>query len=453
MKKRWVGALTGVLMAGMLLTGCGSTTSNNDVASTEATQANETVSEDASSTPDESPTTSENTGDVVTIEFSQWWEPELPDGAFRGLMDKFEAENPGIKVELLSGPYASTKEQVIAGAATGTMADVVGLDGAWVSDFVKQGSIADLSAIMTEAGYNQEQLASQIQIDGITYMIPIVNFVYPLFINDTIMSDAGVTAAPTNRTEFEAAAKAMTNADNNTYGWIMPLSLESPNGIQNDVMSWTWASGESMMKDGQPDVTNENVKSTVNYIKDLYDAGVVAPGAFSMKEQDKVEEFTNGRVGMMIDSLAHINLIRERNPELKFSITAVPSKDGYTGERGMPYASWGIGVAENSENKEAAWKLVDFLMSEEVNAELASMANAFPGNSKSVPDFAGQDELFAQAFEIYQAGYPANEFVGLPVSESLMRSFDEEFQLMLDGGQTVDEMLDKTQVKWEKEFQ
>ncbi len=33
-----------------------------------------------------------------------------------------------------------------------------------------------------------------------------------------------------------------------------------------------------------------------------------------MKEQDKVEEFTNGRVGMMIDSLAHINLIRESNP-------------------------------------------------------------------------------------------------------------------------------------------
>jgi hypothetical protein len=30
-----------------------------------------------------------------------------------------------------------------------------------------------------------------------------------------------------------------------------------------------------------------------------------------MKEHDKVEEFTNGRVGMMFDTLAHINLIRE----------------------------------------------------------------------------------------------------------------------------------------------
>lgn len=62
----------------------------------------------------------------------QWWEPELPDGEFRALMDDFEAQNPGIKVKLLSGPYASTKEQVIASAAAGEMSDVVGLDGAWV---------------------------------------------------------------------------------------------------------------------------------------------------------------------------------------------------------------------------------------------------------------------------------------------------------------------------------
>lgn len=356
-------------------------------------------------------------------------------------------------MELLSGPYSSTKEQVIAGAATGTMSDVVGLDGAWVNDFVKQGSIADLSALMIAAGYDDSQLASQIQLEGSTYMIPVVNFVYPLFINDDIAGAAGVASAPANRTEFAAAAKAITESGGgNTYGWALPLSLETPNGIQNDVMSWVWASGKSMMKDGQPDLTNDDVKSAVTFIKELYDAGVVAPGAFSMKEQDKVEEFTNGRVGMMISSLAHVNTIRESNPSLKFSLAALPAEDGYTGERGMPYASWGVGVAENSQHKEEAWKLIEFLMSEEVNSELSSIANAFPGNVNSVPDFVESDELFAAAFEIYQNGYPANEFVGLPVAESLMRTFDEQLQLALEGDQTVDEALQNAQAAWEKEF-
>jgi len=390
--------------------------------------------------------------DTVTLEFSQWWEPELPQGAFRSLMDKFEEQNPGIKVELLSGPYSSTKEQIVAGAATGTMSDVVGLDGAWVNDFVKQGAIIDLSKLMTDAGYDASALAAQIQINGATYMIPVVNFVYPLFINEDILKSAGVESAPSTRSEFAAAAKAMTNPEANVYGWVLPLSLEVPNGIQNDVMSWVWASGKSMLKDGKPDVTNSDVKSAVEFIKGLYDAGVIAPGAFTMKEQDKVEEFTNGRVGMMIDSLAHINTIRERNPELKFSLAAVPAEDGYDGKRGLPYASWGIGIAENSQHKAEAWKLVEFLMSEEVNSELSTIANAFPGNVNSVPDFVKTDELFGSAFEIYQKGYPANEFVGLPVAEDLMRAFDEQFQLMLEGDQTVDEMLQKVQEAWLKEF-
>ncbi|AXL11471.1 sugar ABC transporter substrate-binding protein [Microbacterium foliorum] len=388
----------------------------------------------------------------VTIEFAQWWEPELPDGEFQGLIDEFEDANPGITVKLVSGPYASTKEQLFAGAASGTMPDVVGLDGAWVNDFASQGVIADLSALMKENDYDDSELASQIQVDGSTYMIPVVNFVYPMFTNDTLLAEAGVTAPPTTRTEFADAAAKVSALGDDASGWVLPLSLEAPNGVQNDVMSWVWASGGSMLKDGQPDLTNADVTSAVDFIGDMWDAGSIASGSFTMKEQDKVEEFTNGRVGMMIDSLAHINLIRETNPDLKFSISALPAEDGYDGERGIPYASWGIGVAENSEHKDAAFKLVSFLMSEKTNSELSTMAKAFPGNSKSVPDFVNDDELFKTAFDIYQAGYPANEFTGLPVAEELMRQLGEQLQSAFDGQQSIDDALDKAQESWKAEF-
>jgi multiple sugar transport system substrate-binding protein len=389
----------------------------------------------------------------VTLEFAQWWEPELPEGAFRALMDEFEAQNPGIKVELISGPYASTKEQVIAGAVAGTMSDVVGLDGAWVSDFVKQGSIANLTDLMGQAGYDDSELASQIQLNGATYMIPVVNFVYPVFVNLDLMAAAGIANPPASRSEFADAATKLTDATNNVYGWVLPLSMEQPNGIQNDVMSWLWASGGSMMKDGKPDLTNADVRSAMEYIKGLYDAGVIALGSFSMKEQDKVEEFTNGRVGMMIDSLAHINLIRESNPDLNFAITALPAVDGYSGKRGLPYASWGIGISATSEHQAEAWELVQFLMSQETNSRLSSIANAFPGNKNSTPDFVTTDKLFGDAFKVFQDGVLANEFVGLPVAEDLMRSFDEQFQLYLDGSQSLDDTLTKAQETWMENFQ
>ena len=389
----------------------------------------------------------------VTLEFQQWWEPELPEGAFRALLDEFEAANPGIKVETISGPYLTTKDQIIASAATGTMADVVGLDGAWVNVLWKQGALASLSEVMMEAGYDDSELAAQIKLEGSTYMIPIANFIYPVFVNLDMLAAAGIDP-PSTRAEFAAAAVALTDPDNNVYGWAQPLSLEQPNGIQNDTMSWVWASGGSMLDDmGQPNlVGNELLTGTMEYIKSLHDAGVVAPGSFTMKENEKVEEFVNERVAMIINTLAHFTLIRERNPDLNFDITALPAAEGYDGPRGLPYASWGIGISASTEHSAEAWKLIDFLTSVDGNSALTSIANAFPGNVNATPDFITTDPLFETAFAIFQEGYLANEFTGLPAAEELMRQFDEPFQFYLEGDIDVEEFLEIAQEEWEDVF-
>jgi multiple sugar transport system substrate-binding protein len=96
------------------------------------------------------------------------------------------------------------------------MSDIVGLDGAWVSDFVKQGSLASLTDLMTQAEFDPSELAAQIQVDGATYMIPVVNFVYPVFTNLDLLAKAGIAAPPTTRTEFaDAAAKFLAAFDKN----------------------------------------------------------------------------------------------------------------------------------------------------------------------------------------------------------------------------------------------
>ena len=389
----------------------------------------------------------------TNLEFIQWWEPELPEGALRAIMDDFEAQNPDITVTLVSGPYATTRDQIVVGAASGTLSDVVGLDGAWVNDLAKQNAIAAMDDLMAASSdFKADEVAAVIEVDGGSYMFPVASFVYPVFINLDLMKEAGVESMPATRSEFVDAARKLTDESKNQYGWVLPLNLQAPNGIQNDVMSWVWASGNSMMKEGMPDLTNENVVTTLEFVQSMFDEGLISPGTFAKKEQDKVEEFVNGRVGMMVDSLAHINLIRERNADLNFGITALPAVDGYDGARGLPYASWGIGISEHSENKEEAFKLVSYLMSTEVNAKLVSIANAFPGNVNAKPDFVASDELFATAFDIFQTGYLANEFVGLPVAEELMRQLGVEVQKMLEGDQTAAEAAAAAQTKWEAEF-
>jgi len=155
---------------------------------------------------------------------------------------------------------------------------------------------------------------------------------------------------------------------------------------------------------------------------------------------------------MMIDSLAHVNLIREQNKDLKFSVAAIPSADGYSGKGALPYASWGIGVANNSKHQAEAFKLVSFLLGKDVNAKICSAAHAFPGNNQAVPDFVNSDPIFKQAFDIYQKSNAINEFTGLPVAEQLMRDFDEQFQKYLAGKQSADDTLAAAQKAWETSF-
>ncbi|QMU96374.1 extracellular solute-binding protein [Microbacterium esteraromaticum] len=85
-------------------------------------------------------------GGDVTLSFAQWWQPEA-NGQMEKLVDEFEEANPGIKIELQTGPYGDTKDQLVAGAASGTLPDLIGLDGNWVYDLTKQGVLADLGEV------------------------------------------------------------------------------------------------------------------------------------------------------------------------------------------------------------------------------------------------------------------------------------------------------------------
>lgn len=99
-------------------------------------------------------------------------------------------------------------------------------------------------------------------------------------------------------------------------------------------------------------------------------------------------------------------------------------------------------------------QFIEYLMSPEVNAKLAQLANAFPGNSTAEPDYSANDELFLKAFEIFGQGYVINEFTGAPTAEDLMRTFNEQLLLYYYGDiETVDEMLTGTQEAWAPAFE
>ena len=92
-----------------------------------------------------------------------------------------------------------------------------------------------------------------------------------------------VSDIPSNWSEFLAACdKVVNNTD--AAAFAIPLSAEAPNGIQNQVMTWLWASGGSMLKDGMPNLEgNAELEKVVDLVKTMYDKGYLAAGAEAMR--------------------------------------------------------------------------------------------------------------------------------------------------------------------------
>ena len=101
---------------------------------------------------------------TVNLNFSQWWAPQMAGhNSLQNLVNQFEQQNPGIHVTLETAPYPSVESETIAQAATGTMADVVGLDGSWVNPLYKEGALLNLSAQMKQTGFDQNSIKSQVK--------------------------------------------------------------------------------------------------------------------------------------------------------------------------------------------------------------------------------------------------------------------------------------------------
>lgn len=387
-------------------------------------------------------------GEKVTLEFAQWWENELPEGKLAEIISRFEEQHPNIEVKLVTNPYSSTHDALIAGAATGTISDVCGVDGTWIYDLSKMNALLNLDTYMgTEDKFTDEDV-SCVKVDGTTYMIPVVVYSYHMYANMTLLKEHGIEELPTTFDEFFTACEAVNDPDNNIYGWITVLSEAYPSSSQDQFMSWVWANQGNMIgEDGSAVFADDAaVSDTYTFFKKCYDAGVVNPGIFSMTSPDMQDTFANGYAAFMLSTCSTINTLRTANPDLEFTMGAVPVKDGMEGESGVMYAPWGLGISANTEHPDEAWEFVSYLLSPEVNTEFAGYANAFPGNTKS--EVISEDDAFVNAYKLVQENYLINQVQGLPSTEDLMKNLTVQLQLAFRGDQDIAKSLTDSQDYW-----
>lgn len=381
---------------------------------------------------------SESSGEGVTLKFQQWWGAELPEGYLDEIVENYEKET-GVKVELLTAPWADTKTAITAGATNNTIADIISVDGAWLSEFVDMGILADVEAAGFDTG-----LASDVwEVDGTKYVIPVNNFAYPMYVNMDILKDAEVAEIPTNWTELKDACKKI--ADKGHSAFALNLGTTNANGIQNVFGGTGWASGIKLKDDSGAYKTegNEELAELAELFKQLYDDGSLYPGMSTLEESEMTSNFAAGNCAFTLVSAATMSQFADLN----FEAVTVPSKDGYTDKKGICYASWAVGISEASENKEEAAKFVNYLLGGidgkdgSVAAGLAATMSAFPNSTVAEPDYSDAPEQFQSFYELYKEGYVINEYIGLPNASDVMTSMTNDLVLYLEGDLECDAML------------
>jgi multiple sugar transport system substrate-binding protein len=378
---------------------------------------------------------------ALTLVFAEWWQDDLEQGTLASLIEEFEDLNPGIKIVPDHRPYSEMKNYLIQGAR----ADILTLDIFWLPEFHRQGVLTSLAPYIEKEPVSQYSAALP---EETPYMeaLPLIFFMNPLFYNIPKLRAAGFDRPPKNRSEFIHYARTLSRSEPGHFGAALSLSPDYPPGLYEDVFSWLWASGGLTPEGDKNAVPSGPLTETLEFLARLRGEGLLSPESFTKTREQKLDEFINGKIGMMISPVRDITLLRERMGEAAFGITTLPAPDGFIGKPGFGVSGWYAGISAQCAHPDEAWTFLSFLAAK--RRFLAEKAHAVPGSGNGYREYLNGDPLYSKAWDMYEAAEGGREFSGFPRFPELAALFREELFALFEEGKNPAAAAQKIQERW-----
>jgi multiple sugar transport system substrate-binding protein len=218
---------------------------------------------------------------------------------YTDLITRFEAANPGIKVDLDVVAWPEIGQKVKTLIASGQTPDIVNndefageaADGLLykASEIVSPSTLADIvPAFMVNSQYN-----------GVAYAVPDLASARAFFYNKSLLAGAGVKKPPATWVELTAAAKKIKAK----YPTVYPLGL--PLGVEEAQAEFTvWGGGNgARLYDPKTKKYTINTKAYLNsllFLKGLVDAKLTQPNPGKTNRTDGAWTlFAKGKVAMV----------------------------------------------------------------------------------------------------------------------------------------------------------
>ena len=340
-------------------------------------------------------------GDPLEIEFFQQKGEEGPQKGYQEIIDKFNKENPDIKITMNTVPDAGT---VLTSRISSGDIPVIFSDYPTQTQFkqkVANGYVQDLSGQDFLNNVDSSSLKMTVQEDGDYYALPYSRNYIGVYYNVQMFEDNG-NEVPKTWQEFTDACDKLKAAG------ITPMGLhgKDPGRVGHTFQACTiaWApdgvetiekavKGETKIADSDEfRSVFEKMKTLLSYAND---------DALALSDTQCYENFMNGQYAMLITGSYARGTIQALNPDLKLGVFPLPN-DTYEDTKTLSGIDAAICVSAQAsdEEKTAAYKFLSYL----AQPDNAQIFCDYDGAPSAITGVKNNDGGIAPMIEMINAG-------------------------------------------------
>jgi multiple sugar transport system substrate-binding protein len=338
------------------------------------------------------------------------------DRLLNDVLADFQKQYPSIQVKFEPVPEYATKLQT--DLAAGTAADVFYVDSLLAPDLMKRNLLLGLDDYIqrdkVETGDFYPGLLKAFQWKGKTYGLPKDWSSLALEMNADLASSAGVTTPPSNWDELKSAAQKLTDKGTGVFGMVIPPELPRFGAFVFQ------AGGKLIADDGSTIALNspEGLQA-LDYYYGLYKDGVASTPA-DTGTQWPGDALIKKKAAMVLEGNWMFPAVQKDAPTMKLTIAEMPA-----GPKGKGTFAFTVSysISAKTQQKDAAWFLVNYLTGPQGMQKWTSLGLAMPSRKSLEADWLSKFKerepflksgAYAQPWQLGPGGQEINDKVVTP---------------------------------------
>ena len=317
-------------------------------------------------------------------------------------VEKFEAENPGIKLNLEVVSWNDVYTVVSTRIAAGQAPDILNIDT--FSDYAADGLLEPVSQWCPEELYNDffPSFIDQSILNDTVWAVPDLASARALFYNVDMFEEVGIEV-PTTWAELEDACQAILDYyGGEVYPWGIDMTTDEG---QAAFAYYVWGNGGGFVDaDGNWAVNSPENVEAIEYAIGLVSKGFTNPNPATQTRYDLQDMFAAGKLAMVIAPNQLPTYVADKGGEINLATANIPANEGKASssagvmDRIMAFKD--EAAPDQAARNEAIGKFAQFFYNPENYVGWVSMEGFLPAVNSAVGALVEADPSFGAWLDV-----------------------------------------------------